>query len=105
MNKTIVISRKNPWVINFDRNNGIKGGYFGDVKVVGTSGNVHQYAYHKPNYKTGQTEANGARDNGNRIPGSVAYRTILTAMGAPVDMYKKFPDVGEGETLSCMLKG
>ncbi len=82
----------------------VKGGYYGDVKVAATNGNKHEYSYHKPNYKTGQTEANGARDNSNRIPGSVAYRTILTAMGAPVDMYKKFPDVGEGEHLSCMLK-
>ncbi|RYZ81005.1 MAG: 3-ketoacyl-ACP reductase [Proteobacteria bacterium] len=82
----------------------VKGGYYGDVKVAATNGNKHDYSYHKPNYKTGQTEANGARDNSNRIPGSVAYRTILTAMGAPVDMYKKFPDVGEGEHLSCMLK-
>lgn len=83
---------------------GIKGGYFGDIRVAGTSGNVHQYTYHKPIYKTGQTEPNGARDNGNRIPGAVAYRTIMSAMGAPVDMYKKFLDVGEGEVLSCMLK-
>ncbi len=82
----------------------VKGGYYGDVKVAATNGNRHEYSYHKPNYKTGQTEANGARDNSNRIPGSIAYRTILTAMGAPVDMYKKFPDVGEGEHLSCMLK-
>lgn len=82
----------------------VKGGYYGDIKVVGNDGNAHKYAYYKPNYKTGQTEANGAEDNGQRIPGAVAYRTILTAMGAPVDMYKKFPDVGEGEILSCMLK-
>lgn len=84
---------------------GIKGGYYGDIRVVGNDGNRHKYAYHKPDYKTGQTQANGAQDNSGRIPGAVAYRTILTAMGAPVEMYKKFPDVKEGEILSCMLTG
>jgi hypothetical protein len=83
---------------------GIKGGYYGDIRVAKTEGNAHTYSYHMPNFKTGQTETQGQLDNSGRIPGAVAYRTLLSAMGAPVDMLKSFPDVGEGERLSFMLK-
>lgn len=83
---------------------GIKGGYYGDIRVASTNGNVHSYSYHIPDFGSGATNNNGATDNKGRIPNAVAYRTILQAMGAPTSIYSGLPDVGTGQSLGFILK-
>lgn len=82
----------------------VQGGYYGDIRVAKTDGNVHTYSYHVPEIATGRAVAQGSTDNNGRISNAVAYRTIMQAMGAPASIYQGLPDVGKGDALGFMLK-
>lgn len=83
---------------------GIKGGYFGDIRLASTTANGHTYRYHMPDLATGAPIADGATDNSKRVPGAVMWRTVAKAMGATDALVNQFAAVRNVSPLAFALK-
>lgn len=82
----------------------IRGGYYGDIRVVGLNGDRHDFSYHPPDPVTGEPRPNGSLDNGGRLPGGTIWKTVCKAMGVPSSLYNSFPDVMHEPELSFLLR-
>ena len=81
----------------------VQGGYYGDVSVAGPDGDGHRYAYHMPDIRTGVPGA-GITDDSGRVPGSVAWRTVMRALGVPDGVCDAFPDTAGIQPMRFMLR-
>ncbi|MEQ1875288.1 MAG: DUF1501 domain-containing protein [Bdellovibrionia bacterium] len=82
----------------------IRGGYYGDIRVVGFNGERHEFSYHKVDEATGQPVPNGDRGNGGRNSGGSIWKTICKAMGVPASLYNSFPDVRDEPEMNFLLR-
>jgi len=78
---------------------GIKGGYYGDVKVENG-----QVTYYRPN-DSGAPITGGTTGREMRVQAADVYKTVMHAAGIPMTLLDSFPDVRPGKLLSYMLKG
>jgi len=83
---------------------GVRGGYFGDVRVAGNTGDGHTYSYHPPDMTTG-APGQGFTDNSGRIPGAAVWRTVMKLAGVPDDLASGFPAVASAPTLPFVMRG
>jgi len=82
---------------------GIRGGYFGDIRVAGNTADGHSYSYHPPD-DSGAPGA-GSTDNNGRLDSARVWRTVMKAAGLPDDLATQFPDVASARPLSFVLRG
>lgn len=80
----------------------IRGGYYGDVQVVGNVGSGHEFAYVPPRVDDGGL---GTPDTGTggRLKGGHVWRTIMKALAVP-DTELQFPDVVNTAPLNWLLR-
>lgn len=81
----------------------IRGGYFGDVRVLNNQGDGHTYSYHAPDLTTGAPGV-GVPGNGGRVPGAAVWRTVAKALRIPDELAGSFPDVASGATMRFALR-
>lgn len=81
---------------------GIRGGYYGDIRVAGNTGDGHTYSYHPPD-DSGAPGA-GATDNGGRLDAARVWRTVMKAAGVPDELAAQFPDVAAASPLPFLLR-
>jgi hypothetical protein len=81
---------------------GIRGGYFGDIRVASNTGDGHVYSYHPPD-DSGAPGA-GSTDNNGRLDAARVWRTVMKAAGVPDDLAGQFPDVAAAKPLSFLLR-
>lgn len=85
---------------------GIKGGYYGDVKIGGRAHDRDQSpSYHRPDDK-GVPIADGDAERSlqKRVPSADVYRTVMKAAKVPDAEVEKFPDAKNGKIMQFMLK-
>lgn len=82
----------------------IRGGYYGDVRVAGNSGDGHDYSYHMPDLATGRAISDGTTGNDKRVPGAHLWRTVMKALQVPDALAAQFPDVAGAHPLGWMLR-
>ncbi|MCA9707907.1 MAG: DUF1501 domain-containing protein [Myxococcales bacterium] len=80
----------------------VRGGYFGDVGVAGSSGDGHSYHYRVPDPVTGAPQA-AVTDNSGRLSGAYAWRTVMKALQIPDAVVGQYPDVAGVQPLGFML--
>lgn len=81
----------------------IRGGYYGDIRIVGNQDNGYIYSYHALDLLTGLPGA-GVMNNSNRIPAANVYATVLKALGIGNTVRDSFPDVRGAEPLNFLLR-
>ena len=81
----------------------IRGGYYGDIRVVGTNGDRHDFSYHRTD-DNGNPIPDGSRDNGGRTSGGSIWKTICKAIGVPSGLYNSFPDVRNEPEMNFLLR-
>lgn len=82
---------------------GIRGGYFGDVRITDDFDDGHSYAYHAPDLRSG-APGEGFGNNDGRIPGAVAWRTVMRALSIPDETCEQFPDVQGAGVMEFLLR-
>ena len=82
---------------------GVRGGYYGDIRVAGNTGDGHTYSYHAPDPTTG-APGGGSTDNSGRLSAASVYRTVMKAAGVPDDLVTGFPSVASAQPLPFMLR-
>ncbi len=81
---------------------GVRGGYFGDVRVAGNTGSGHSWSYWAPD-EAGDPTIEVSGDNSRRLSGARTWRTLMKALRIPDDVISAFPDVAGAAPLSFML--
>jgi hypothetical protein len=81
----------------------VRGGYYGDVRLASPAPS-QRFSYHAPDPETGRPGP-GATDNGRRLPGAYAWRTVMKAAGVPDRLAERFAGAKNGKPLSFMLRG
>src|SRR6185503_6746132 len=81
---------------------GIRGGYYGDIRVAGNTADGHSYSYHPPDDAGGP--GSGSTDNNGRLDSARVWRTVMKAAGLPDDLASQFPDVASARPLSFLLR-
>lgn len=82
----------------------IRGGYYGDIRVAGDSGDGHEYSYHRPDGGTGVAIAGGTTGNDQRVEAAPLWRTIAQALRVPSDALSAFPDVADARPFDWLLR-
>ncbi len=81
----------------------IKGGYYGDIRILEDQGTYYRYSYHMPG-SNGLTLPNGVTDNGGRVSGASVWKTVAKALGIPSSLYNSYSDVQSAPELNYLLK-
>lgn len=81
----------------------IKGGYYGDIRILEDKGSYYNFSYHKPD-STGVTLPNGVTDNSGRVSGASIWKTVAKGLGIPSTIYNSYSDVQSAAELNYLLK-
>ncbi len=82
---------------------GIRGGYWGDIRVAADTSIGHTYSYHSPDPATG-APGPGATNNSGRLPAARVWRTVMKALKVPDAVCGQFADVAQAAPLSFALR-
>lgn len=81
----------------------IKGGYYVDIMPVSGDGDGHVFSYHAPDVSSGEPNQ-GFTDNGGRLPGAAAWRTVLKALDIPDEITTRYAETSGVQPLRFALK-